>query len=136
MFALMKIMQTLFSAGFIVASFYSWSQKKETIIALVHAVMKTDRKTLAGYRTAKAGPLDLGVIIFMPDSGDTLNLKARYAKQKSDQAISNCLKLARSRAPGMIMIMERMTVGKYWPHKDEIKLMTIRFLGFPKSNPV
>jgi len=111
MFALMKIMQTLFSAGFIVASFYSWSQKKETIIALVHAVMKTDRKNFGRISYSKSRPFGFGaVIIFMPTPAIRLILRHAMQNKSQIQAISNCLKLARSRAPGMIMIMERMTV--------------------------
>ena len=137
MFALMKIKRTLFLAGCVIASFYSWSQKKETLIAF-GSCSDEDRPQELWNTIVKQKPVlwIWGGDNIYADSGDTLNLKARYSKQKSDPGYQQLLKTCPITGTWDDHDFGVNDGGKNWPHKDDCKLMALRFLGFPKNNPV
>ena len=137
MFVLMRIKETLFFAGCIVASFYCWAQKKETIIAFGSC---SDEKRSQGLwpEIVKQKPAlwIWGGDNIYADSGDTAKFNASYAKQKSDPGYQQLLKTCPITGTWDDHDYGVNDGGKYWPHKDQIKLVTLRFLDFPKSNPV
>jgi len=137
MFALMKTKGTLILAGYIIVSFHSWAQKGETIIAFGSCSDEKRPQELWPEIVKQKPALWIwGGDNIYADSGDTLQFKARYAKQKSDSGYQRLLKTCPITGTWDDHDYGINDGGKYWPHKDEIKLLALRFLGFPKSNPV
>jgi alkaline phosphatase D len=137
MFAAMKIKRTLLLAGCIIVSFYSWSQKKETVIAFGSCSDENRPQELWNDIVKQKPVLWIwGGDNIYADSGDTLNLKLRYAKQKSDSGYQQLLKTCPVTGTWDDHDYGMNDGGKNWPHKDDAKLQELRFLGFPKSNPV
>src|SRR6478736_4282637 len=88
----MKIKGILVLVGCLVASFYSWSQKNETIIAFGSCSDEDKPQELWNDIVKQKPSLWIwGGDNVYADSGDTLNLKARYAKQKSDSGYQQLL---------------------------------------------
>ena len=137
MFAAMKIKRTLFLAGCIIVSFYSWSQKKETVIAF-GSCSDEDRPQELWNDIVNQKPIlwIWGGDNIYADSGDTLNLKARYAKQKSDSGYQALLRTCPITGTWDDHDYGTNDGGKNWPHKDAAKIQALRFLGISRSNPV
>jgi alkaline phosphatase D len=137
MFASMKIKETLLLAGCIIASFYGWSQNKETIIAF-GSCSDENRPQELWPEIVKQKPVlwIWGGDNIYADSGDTLNLKTRYTKQKSDPGYQQLLKTCAITGTWDDHDYGTNDGGKNWPHKDDCKLMALRFLNFPKDNAV
>ena len=137
MFASMRIKETLFLAGCFVASFYSWAQKRETVIAFGSCSDEKRPQELWPEVVKQKPALWIwGGDNIYADSGDTIEFNARYAKQKSDPGYQQLLKTCPITGTWDDHDYGINDGGKYWPHKDAIKLLTLRFLGFPKSDPV
>ncbi len=137
MFGLMKIIETLFLTACVVASHFGWTQKRETIIAF-GSCSDENRPQELWPEIVKQKPIlwIWGGDNIYADSGDTLNLKARYAKQKADSGYQQLLKTCPVTGTWDDHDYGMNDGGKYWPHKNDSKQMELRFLGFPKSNPV
>ncbi len=137
MFVLMKIRKTWLLAGCIIASFYGWSQQKETVIAF-GSCSDENRPQELWPEIVKQKPIlwIWGGDNIYADSGDTLNLKARYTKQKSDPGYQQLLKTCPITGTWDDHDYGMNDGGKNWPHKDDCKLMELRFLDFRKDNPV
>jgi alkaline phosphatase D len=137
MFVIVKIKGTLFLAGCVIASFYCHAQKKETVIAFGSCSDENRPQELWPDIVRQKPILWIwGGDNIYADSGDTLNLKTRYAKQKSDPGYQQLLKTCPVTGTWDDHDYGMNDGGKNWPHKDDSKLMELRFLGFAKSNPV
>ena len=137
MFALMKIKRTLFLAGCIFVSFSSWSQKSQTVIAFGSCDDENKPQELWPDIVRQKPALWIwGGDNIYADTGDTLNLKARYNKQKSNPGYQQLLKTCPITGTWDDHDYGTNDGGKFWPHKDESKKMELQFLGFPKSNPI
>ncbi|MBS1682611.1 MAG: alkaline phosphatase family protein [Bacteroidetes bacterium] len=70
------------------------------------------------------------------DTGDTTELKAMYAKQKSDVGYQNILKTCPVTGTWDDHDYGMNDGGRFWPHRDTFKKFSLEFLDIPKSNPV
>ncbi|MBS1951356.1 MAG: Phosphodiesterase/alkaline phosphatase D-like protein [Cytophagales bacterium] len=70
------------------------------------------------------------------DNGDTLNLKERYNKQKSNPGYQQLLKTCPITGTWDDHDYGTNDGGRFWPHRDAAKKMALDFLGIPKNNPV
>lgn len=70
------------------------------------------------------------------DTGDTLDLQRRYAKQKSDPGYQSLINSTQITGTWDDHDYGMNDGGKFWPHKDAAKKPALEFLGIPKSNPV
>jgi len=133
----MKIKGTLLLIACSIASFYSWSQKKETIIAF-GSCSDEDRPQELWNDVVKQKPVlwIWGGDNIYADCGDTLKLKAQYEKQKSDPGYQRLLKTCPITGTWDDHDYGTNDGGKNWPHKEESKLIALRFLNFPKNNLV
>jgi len=137
MFARMRIIRILFFVGSLSPSFYGWSQKNETVIAFGSCDDENRPQELWNDIVKQKPALWIwGGDNIYADSGDTLNLKARYTKQKSDPGYQQLLKTCSVTGTWDDHDYGTNDGGKYWPHKDESKRMALWFLGFPTTNPV
>src|SRR6478609_2591785 len=137
MFGTMKIKEFLFLNACIVASFCGWAQQRETIIAF-GSCSDEDRPQELWREIVKQKPAlwIWGGDNIYADSGDTLNLKARYAKQKSDSGYQQLLKTCPVTGTWDDHDYGTNDGGKNWPYKDAAKIQALRFFEFPKNNPV
>jgi len=67
---------------------------------------------------------------------DTIKLKEQYSKQKWDPGYQQLLKTCPITGTWDDHDYGMNDGGKFWPHRDEFKIVTLEFLGIPKSNPV
>lgn len=133
----MKIIRSLFLVGCIISSFYSWSQKNETVIAFGSCSDEDNPQELWNDILKQKPSLWIwGGDNIYADSGDTLNLKTRYTKQKSDPGYQQLLKTCPVTGTWDDHDYGTNDGGKNWPHKDAAKIQALRFFGFPKTNPV
>jgi len=137
MFAIMKIKGTLFLVGCLVVCFHSWAQKNEIIVAFGSCDDETRPQELWNDIVKQKPVLWIwGGDNIYADSGDTLELKARYSKLKSDSGYQQLLKTCPVTGTWDDHDYGMNDGGKYWPHKDDCKRMELWFLGFPKNDPV
>ncbi len=118
-------------------TFFAYAQEKESVIAF-GSCDNEDKPQELWPEVVKQKPMlwIWGGDNVYADTGDTIKLKARYCKQKSDPGYQQLLKTCPITGTYDDHDYGMNDGGKYWPHKDEAKKMSLLFLGIPKSNPV
>jgi len=123
--------------GLAFTSVYCWSQKRETIIAFGSCDDENKPQELWNDIVKQKPSLWIwGGDNIYADSGDTLNLKSRYSKQKSDPGYQQLLKTCPITGTWDDHDYGTNDGGKNWPHKDAAKVQALRFFGFTKNNPI
>ncbi|MGC4023120.1 MAG: alkaline phosphatase D family protein [Cyclobacteriaceae bacterium] len=132
----MKKVKSLFTVGFVLCSIYSFAQK-ETIIAF-GSCSDQKRPQELWPEVVKQKPVIWiwGGDNVYADTGDTTQLKAMYAKQKSDSGYQKLLKLCPVTGTWDDHDYGTNDGGRFWPHRDDFKKLELQFLDIPKTNPV
>lgn len=134
---MMKVERYVLIAACVLFSGMLQAQQKQTVIAF-GSCSDEDRPQELWNEVVKTKPAlwIWGGDNIYADSGDTLELKRRYEKQFNDPGYQKLVATCPITGTWDDHDYGINDGGKYWTHRDEAKVMALRFLRIPKTNPV